>query len=231
MDVAYRFFKDQGLNKEAEGVKYTKLKKWKYGTTVRRGMMVELVRKHGLTDRFGEAVYPGEDAATIARAFDRLVAIISEYRVFAAEDPILDPEPIDEQDELGTESQKFAIEAHLRDFLAKNLGFLEPGLKLYEKDGRQGIEFPVTDGRIDILAIDRNGTPVVIELKLSKGRNRVLGQLSYYMAWVDQNLGLGMSRGIIVASDITQDLILAAQRVNGVSLARYRLEFKIEKVS
>jgi RecB family endonuclease NucS len=84
---------------------------------------------------------------------------------------------------------EFALEAHLRDFLAKNLGHIEPGLRLYEGNGRTGIEYPLEGGRIDLLAVDQSQKYVVIELKLSQGRNKALGQLLYYMGWVDQNLG------------------------------------------
>ena len=42
-----------------------------------------------------------------------------------------------------------------------------------------GVEYPIEDGRIDILAIDKNERPVVIELKVSHGRNRTIGQLLY----------------------------------------------------
>ncbi len=50
-------------------------------------------------------------------------------------------------------------------------------------------------------------------------------------AWVDKNLGKGPCRGIVVAKEITDDLVLAAQRVQGVSLFRYTLSVAVEKVS
>ncbi len=85
-------------------------------------------------------------------------------------------------------------------------------------------------GRIDLLAIDRNNKFVVIELKLSQGRNRALGQLLYYMGWVDKNLGGGPCRGFIIANDIDEQLSVAVSRVSGVSLAQYRMSFTIEHV-
>ena len=48
---------------------------------------------------------------------------------------------------------------------------------MYDSPKRTGVEFPVEGGRIDLLAVDRNGKFVVIELKLSQGRNKTLGQL------------------------------------------------------
>jgi hypothetical protein len=65
-------------------------------------------------------------------------------------------------------------------------------------------------------------------LKVSQGRSKTLGQLLYYMGWVDQHLGNGRCRGFIIASEITEDLAVAVKRVPGVSLARYRMSFAIE---
>ena len=75
------------------------------------------------------------------------------------------------------EEQRFALEADLRDFLGRNLTVLEPGLRLYRDAERDGVEFSIDDGRgrIDLLALDARGLPVVIELKLSRGRNQTLG--------------------------------------------------------
>jgi len=103
-------------------------------------------------------------------------------------------------------------EALLRDFLAKNRHRIETGLRLYDSGEREGVEFPVDSGRIDLLALDRNEKFVVIELKLSQGRNKTLGQL-LYMGWVDQHLGEGFCRGFIIAGDITEELSVAVARV------------------
>ncbi len=59
-------------------------------------------------------------------------------------------EPIDVQ-----ASSEFAYESDLRDFLAKNLSRIEPGLKLYQDEGITGVEFPVGGRFIDILAFGR----------------------------------------------------------------------------
>ena len=80
----------------------------------------------------------------------------------------------------------------------------------------------------DLFAVDRAEKFVVIELKLSQGRNKTLGQLLYYMGWVDQHLGNGPCRGIIIASEITEELSVAVARVPGVQLAKYRMSFAIE---
>jgi endonuclease len=82
---------------------------------------------------------------------------------------------------------EFAYGRDLRDFLVKNLSLLEVGLHLYEDEGITGIEFPAGGRFIDILAVDAQGRYVVLELKVSRGYDRVVGQLLRYMAWVKQH--------------------------------------------
>jgi hypothetical protein len=46
-------------------------------------------------------------------------------------------------------SAEFAYEADLRNYLAKNLSIIEPGLKLYQDEEITGVEFDVGGRRID----------------------------------------------------------------------------------
>lgn len=106
-----------------------------------------------------------------------------------------DPTPISAKSELNEESaevisegsKEFAYEHDLRDYLSRNLHIIEPSLKLYVEEGITGVEFPVGGRYVDVLAIDGDGCYVVIELKVSKGYDRVVGQLLRYMSWVKQN--------------------------------------------
>lgn len=127
----------------------------------------------------------------------------------------------------------FAYESDLRDFLSRNLKLIEPGLYLYEEEGIPGIEFPVGGRFIDILAVDRHNNYVVIELKVSKGYDRVIGQLLRYMAWIEKNQAEpGQKvRGVIIAREITDDLRLASSRVPDVLLYEYDLSVSLRKVN
>jgi hypothetical protein len=79
-------------------------------------------------------------------------------------------------------SSEFLLEKDLQRYLAENLECIEPGLRLHEEDGIRGIEFEAGGGRrIDILAVDGSGAFVVLELKVSKGYDRVVGQLLRYV--------------------------------------------------
>jgi RecB family endonuclease NucS len=183
--------------------------------------------KKGIFDLFKEQRWPYGNTSLGERETNRCLQVKSRYEDFLAG---RSTESSDEPD-LTDSEQAFAAEADLRDFLANNLGRIEPGLHLFQRDDRRGVEFPVDDGRIDILAVDRTGKFVVIELKLSMGRNRALGQLLYYMGWVDNNLGNGPCRGMVIAKEITDDLIIATQRVGGVSLYKYYLSVSVERVT
>ncbi len=138
---------------------------------------------------------------------------------------------IDESDEEETESQEFAYEKDLQNFLSKNLELIEPGLKLFEDDGINGIEFPAGGRKIDILALDENENYVVIELKVSRGYDRVVGQLLRYMGWIEQyQADEGQKvRGMIICKEITQDLVFACSRINDIELFEYDLSIKLNK--
>ena len=106
------------------------------------------------------------------------------------------------------------------------------GLKLFEEEGITGIEFPAGGRFIDILAIDKGGALVVIELKVSRGYDRVVGQLLRYMEWIQRHQAAsGQSvRGVIVAKSVSKDLRLACARVRGVSLYEYDLNVALRRV-
>jgi endonuclease len=135
------------------------------------------------------------------------------------------PENINEQNE-------FAYEKDLQNFLAKNLYIIESGLSLYMDEGINGLEFPVGSRAIDILAIDKDKNFVVIELKVSRGYDRVVGQLLRYIAWIRQNHAEENQkvRGIIIAREITEDLLLACSETNNIDLFEYRLSVSLRKI-
>jgi endonuclease len=164
----------------------------------------------------------------------------SHFRLY---EPGRDPTPISEltqtPDEAGepstdaTASDEFAYERDLRDYLARNLHLLEPSLKLYADEGITGIEFPVGGRFIDILGVDGKGDYVVIELKVSRGYDRVVGQLLRYMSWIRKNQAdvNQTVRGVIVAKTITEDLLLACAEVPLVRLYEYTLSIQVKPVA
>ena len=151
-----------------------------------------------------------------------------------AEDAVL-PDDVEEapSDNTPVSATEFMLERDLQLYLVANLGCIEPGLKLYEDDGVDGLEYEVGNGRrLDILAVDAKGNLVVLELKVSKGYDRVIGQLLRYVNWIRQNLAQpGQSvRGIIVCRRISEDLRLACANISDVELFEYKLSVTVSKV-
>jgi RecB family endonuclease NucS len=130
-------------------------------------------------------------------------------------------------------ASEFAYEHDLRDYLSKNLALIELGLRLYAEEGVSGVEFPAGGRFIDILAIDSSNGYVVVELKVSRGYDRVVGQLLRYMGWIQKHQAEPNQRvrGIIVAKDVTDDLRLACSKVSEVVLFEYRLSVSLTQVS
>jgi endonuclease NucS-like protein len=149
--------------------------------------------------------------------------------------PIL-PDMDDEESADGVQKldSEFAYERDLQHYLAKNLHAIEPGLQLWKDDDGSidGIEFDVGGRRIDILAVDKNNDLVVIELKVSKGYDRVVGQIARYMAWIEQHhADEGQSvRGVIIAREIGEDLRLATSKISDVELFEYTLSIELERI-
>ena len=130
------------------------------------------------------------------------------------------------------EQFEFALESHLRDFIARNLETLPVGnkrLKLFvDQMNRKGIEYQTDVGAIDILAVDEDGNFVVFELKLSRGPDKAMGQLLRYMGWVMKTLaGKSEVHGVIVAKEMDTKLMHAALPVPNVSLLKYEVDFRL----
>ena len=67
--------------------------------------------------------------------------------------------------------------------MVNNLDAIERGLALV---GRQ-VHTEV--GRIDILAQDAAGTPVVIEIKVGEAKDSAIGQIARYLGWFARTEG------------------------------------------
>jgi hypothetical protein len=164
---------------------------------------------------------------------DQVLLIPPESQSAEAIDQVLgEPSEGGEEPDAAEGELLFPLESHLRDFISRNFGTLPieaRRLRLYvDKDGRNGVEYPTGVGPIDILATDSEGNFVVFELKLSRGVDRVVGQISRYMGWVKKNLAGGKEvRGVIVASAMDERLKYAALVVPGITLLEYEVEFRL----
>ena len=150
----------------------------------------------------------------------------------ASDTTTVEDEDYDNQSSFGTD-REFAYERDLQSYLSKNLDQIEPGLTLFEDELSNGVEYPAGRRRIDILAQDKNGVLVVVELKVARSYDRVVGQILNYVSWVKENLAdSGQSvRGIIIGRKITEDLQLACKFIPDLTLMEYELSVTLKTVS
>jgi RecB family endonuclease NucS len=125
-----------------------------------------------------------------------------------------------------------SIERDLEDCLARNIGLVEPGLRLYTLDGGTGRQFNTqVVGIIDLLATDKQGGFVVIELKAGEAGDKSCGQLLRYLGWVEVNLARGKPvKGILVASDFSEGCRYAIKAAPSIQLKKYEVQFKFTEV-
>jgi len=111
----------------------------------------------------------------------------------------------------------FGSERELSDELMQDLGFLEEGLKPLNKEEvfRKGI--------VDIMAEDKEGNLVIVEVKRRKADYSAVSQLQRYMKQVEKLKGR-KTRGILVAPEIGKN---ALELLENYGLEFYSFDFEI----
>ena len=111
---------------------------------------------------------------------------------------------------------------------------LSENYDLFSEDGQiLAQQFPTATGPIDILAISRDQSEIlVIELKKGRASDRVVGQILRYIGYVKAELAEPNQtvKGVIIALDIDPQLQLALTAVEGVEFYKYKVSFNLEKV-
>jgi len=156
------------------------------------------------------------------------------YRLSRPEETMPSEEEIPQGPEVVEESREFSyeFERDLEHHLVENLEAIEPGLKLYVKDKETDGEQFVTDvGKIDVLARDKIGDFVVIEVKGSEATDKAVGQLLRYMGWVKKKLAKQQGvRGIIIAKKASDELKYAVSSLENVAIKEYEVQFNFRNV-
>lgn len=150
-------------------------------------------------------------------------------RLLGGRPPII---PIDEAVE---DPAAFALEKHLEDFLVLNWAQTELGREydIFAEDGeRVGQQYPTDTGPIDILAISKDKTKLlVVELKKGRASDAVVGQVLRYMGFVQEELAeTGQTvTGVIIALEDDQRIRRALAVAPSVHFYRYQISFKLLK--
>jgi hypothetical protein len=226
---AYDFLSQNGLVQESAEIKNSSDKFKSYTSTLRRAKIVALVRDKKLLDKFCKSVWQSgltDKGKSRIGFFEKLV------ERFNADQEGTTIEDEDEV-EIATEENEFAYENDLRNYLVRNLSVIEKDLKIYEaEDKTTGEEFfvPGTSRRIDILAKDKESNFVVIELKVSRGYEKVVGQTLYYQSMIKTHFNQQKVRAIIIAREITPELKAATQFLPDFELFEYQLSLTLNRI-
>jgi len=189
-------------------------------------MVVNLLDKNNLLEEFIENWWPQGKTENGIKLMNKYRKIFIRYDSSELEE--------DEAEEERIEETSFAYEEDLRDYLKNNLFIIEKGLSLYEDEENNvnGVEYSIDDKnkRVDLLAIDKKGIPVVIELKVSKGYERVIGQCLYYKNCIRHIFNVDRVRIIIVAREISERLKIASEGIPDIELYEYKLSLSLNRV-
>lgn len=127
-------------------------------------------------------------------------------------------------EELPTPISSVSLEKDLQEYLAKNPGLVEKGLKLVEGGKNYHIKGA---GNIDVLCRDKSGAYVVIETKKNRASDEVVGQILRYIGALKKEHK--KVRGIIIVNEPDERLDFALEAVKDfVKLKYYKVEFQIK---
>lgn len=147
------------------------------------------------------------------------------------------PPTITTTDDTIEDPSTFAMEKHLEEFLVSNWSQTELGKEytIYTDEGQiVGQQYPTDTGPIDILAIGKDGTKLlVVELKRGRASDVVVGQILRYMGYVKDELAEPHQsvQGVIIALEDDPKLKRAISMVPSIEFYRYAVSFKLIKGS
>lgn len=121
-------------------------------------------------------------------------------------------------------STAMITEADLEKYLIKNLDLIEKDLVFISN------QFPVESGFIDILAKDKFGCFVVIELKVKQDKS-LLWQASHYPSEIKRLYSVKNVRMITLSPSYSKSLLEGLQKIGSIESKSYEIEVKNRKIS
>ena len=130
------------------------------------------------------------------------------------------------------EPSVFVLEKYLEDFLVSNWANTVLGKKydIFSDENGTGQQYQTDAGKIDILAISKDGKELlIVELKKGRASDVVAGQIARYMGYVMSELALPDQkvRGLIVAREDDLKLRYSLKAIPNVDFYRYEVSFKL----
>ncbi len=123
----------------------------------------------------------------------------------------------------GLSGETIVPERLVEEVLARDLSVIEDGLELIDRQTHlPGV------GRADIIARDKKGRLVVVEVKSGIADDTTLTQILAYMSALEQREDSEV-RGIIVANGFSKKLVHAAKLISNIKLVEIRADITIVK--
>lgn len=155
----------------------------------------------------------------------RYLQFVVEAQTPGTEDELTLDEAIEDEAE-ASEGVVFKLEREMQAAVRKQLAALEPGL--VEADN--GFEVTVATGRIDIVAKDKDGKLVVIELKAGACPSGALEQTLGYAEALAEERGEPV-RAYLIAAEFPDRIRAAAKRVNDLELRTYEFSLRFDRLT
>ena len=228
LEYAYQFLDEKGCSEESNKIRSIKDVDGFYDYVLKKAVMFHYLESNDLIAEFIDVYWPFAKTDQGIQRISYLKDLYVQYLKKKDSDEPTEGEPEEE-----TEGTSSAYKEDLVNYLVDNLNIIESGLYLYnDENGQTGVDFPVdSDNKyIDILAMDRDGVPVIIELKVSECYESAIGEALYYRNLIRKQFSKDQVRIIIIARKITENLKLAAEEIPDVQLFEYTLSMKLSSV-
>lgn len=180
----------------------------------------------GALKKKGWSLIIKNDVFLIKPDIDNDTSYADDFFLNNADSPDPEEDSKEDQEEVNSAIQ-FSLERDLQKALRANIHQLEPNLTIADN----GQERQVKTGRIDIFARDFNNQYVVIELKAGKAQSRAISQISAYMGAIMEETGEKLVRGILLAGDFDENVILASKVIPNLMLKKYSFQFTFQSVA
>lgn len=131
--------------------------------------------------------------------------------------------------QLSALSMNFAYEKDLQQTLCMQVPELFPGYEIFG-GVEVGIEYPIGTRRIDVLLENADDKSLlIVELKAGLADYKVFGQISMYLGLIKRKFSERLVEGVIIAGEIEESLVQAAETNSSVKLMTYQMSLKLEE--